>query len=246
MTDANPKLYTVVETFIEFLTVAIHQILKERKIYPPSIFILVRKYNLPVHQIRHPGLCAFLNSETAAIRQAILSKSVRRIFVAIFFQGLPREHFIFDTARMSRSEIAGITTVEGEFDFLPQVDAEEQMRAGISKLKDHCASLEPLNHQSTFRIAMEVDEDPAFHSYDKEQRNDISTAPTENKCCIEKHATQMVQIRSVKAGKLAFDLWYEPAKFPTYISSQPSPSGMACSSPSDMYGTSPTSTELDD
>ena len=118
------------------------------------------------------------------------------------------------------------------------------MRAGLSKLKDHCALLEPLNHQSTFRIAMEVDEDPASHSYDKEQRNDISPAPTHNESRIEKHATQTIQIRSVKAGRLAFDMWYEPAKFPTHTSSQPSPSGMVCSSPSDMYGTPPTSTEL--
>lgn len=246
MTDVDPKIYTAIETFVEFLTVAIHQILRERKIYPSSIFILARKYNLPVHQIRHPGLCAFLNSETAAIRQAILSKSVRRIFVAIFFQGLPREHFVFDTAQMSRPRTTGTTTEGEEFEFLPHVDAEEQMRAGLSKLKDHCALLEPLNHQSTFRIAMDVDEDPASHCYDKEQRNDISPAPAQNECCIEKHAAQTIQIRSVKAGRLAFDMWYEPAKFPTYTSSQPPPSVMARSSPSDMYGTPPTSIELDD
>lgn len=245
MTDATPEIYTVIETFVEFLTVAIHQILKERKIYRSSIFILARKYNLPVHQIRHPGLCAFLNNEMVAIRQAVLSKSARRIFVAIFFQGLPREHFVFDIAQMSRPKTTG-TTTEGEgFDFLPQVDAEEQMRAGLSKLKDHCALLEPLNHQSTFRIAMDVDEDPASHSCNKEQCNDISPAPAQNECCIEKHAAQTIQIRSVKAGRLAFDMWYEPAKFPAYASSPPSPSGKACSFPSDIYGTPPTSIEFD-
>lgn len=105
MTKANLDLQTVVDTFTEFFIVAIHQILQQRKVYEPAISIPAKKYNLPVHQIRHPGLCAFVNSEVAATRQAILRKTARRVYVAIFVLGLPRKHFIFDIARMSRLDV---------------------------------------------------------------------------------------------------------------------------------------------
>lgn len=49
------------------------------------------------------------------------------------------------------------------------MDAEEQMRAALDKFKDHCALLEPLDIQTTFRIIVEVDED-STPGLDNEQR----------------------------------------------------------------------------
>ena len=105
MTKADLDLQTVIDTFTEFFTVAIHQTLQQRKVYALTIFISARRYNLPVNQIRHPGLCAFVNSEALVTRQAILRKTARRVYVAIFVLGLPRKHFIFDIARMSRLDV---------------------------------------------------------------------------------------------------------------------------------------------
>jgi len=48
---------SLLTTFSDFLTVAIHTILYERAIYPPSTFISTRKYNFPVRQNRHPRVC---------------------------------------------------------------------------------------------------------------------------------------------------------------------------------------------
>ncbi|SLM40239.1 DNA-binding HORMA [Lasallia pustulata] len=38
----------IVSTFSDFLTVAIHTILYERNIYPPTSFLSARKYNYPM------------------------------------------------------------------------------------------------------------------------------------------------------------------------------------------------------
>jgi hypothetical protein len=43
------------------------------------------------------------------------------------------------------------------------VDAEEQLRAVLSKLGDHCVSLEALDEQGTFNIGMETDDDSALN-----------------------------------------------------------------------------------
>ena len=67
-TKADLNLQTVVDTFTEFLIVVIHEILQQHKVYKPAISIPAKKYNLPVQQIRHPGMCAFINSEAVATR----------------------------------------------------------------------------------------------------------------------------------------------------------------------------------
>jgi len=105
MIEADLDLQTVVNTFTKSLIMAILQILQQRKVYAPANFIPAKKYNLPVHQMRHPGLSAFVNSAAVATRQTIMRKTARRIYVAIFVLGLPREHFIFDIARMSRLNV---------------------------------------------------------------------------------------------------------------------------------------------
>lgn len=137
-----------------------------------------------------------------------------------------------------------------EFDSLPQVHAEEQMRAALSKLKDHCAWLEPLDAQTTFRIIMEVDEDSTPGIDNGQRGKDIPDLSQDGRCCFKEHATKMVMIRGVKAGRLAFDLWYEPAQTTPqssiYTSSQPLASSGAPSSLSNLYVTPLAQMELGD
>ena len=59
-------LTNIVSTFSDFLTVAIHTILYERKIYSPDLFISTRAYNHPVRQARHPMLCKWIQDAVEA------------------------------------------------------------------------------------------------------------------------------------------------------------------------------------
>ena len=63
---------TLVDTFLEFLTVAIHLILYERDIYPHRSFLKARKYNYPVRQNRHPAVCKFVDDAVAAVGVQVL------------------------------------------------------------------------------------------------------------------------------------------------------------------------------
>ena len=73
---------------------------------------------------------------TAAVHRAILSGTVKRISVVIFVQNLPREEFVFDISRLSQ-RILDTAGREMEFEeSFPLVDAEEQLRAALSKLRD--------------------------------------------------------------------------------------------------------------
>lgn len=62
---------SVVSTFCDFLTVAIHTILYERNIYSPELFLSTRVYNHPVRQIRHPRLCKWIQDAVDACESQI-------------------------------------------------------------------------------------------------------------------------------------------------------------------------------
>lgn len=208
ITDTYSELHTVVNTFAKFLTVAIYQILHARNIYPTKTFIRAKDYGLAIYQSRYPDVCKFINSEIVDIHRTILSGTVRRIFVAIFVHNLPREHFVFDITRMSKLKPGTIgEEADLETPFL-LVDAEEQMRAVLSKLEAHCTSLEPLNDPRTFRMIIEVDDGSKFSS----DNGRVPDTYADDSSYTKDHAVNMVKIRSVEARGFVFNLWYEPAR----------------------------------
>ena len=59
-------LANIISTFADFLTVSVHSILYERRIYSPELFISTRAYNHPVRQARHPTLCKWIQDAVEA------------------------------------------------------------------------------------------------------------------------------------------------------------------------------------
>ncbi|KAF3076593.1 DNA polymerase zeta processivity subunit [Trichoderma lentiforme] len=98
---ANPLL----SSFTSFLTIAIHSLLYHRTLYPQTSFLATRAYNLPVHQSRHPGLCAWISDAVAAIATQLRAGSVRRIVLAVHSPpgssqpAVVRERWVFDVHR---------------------------------------------------------------------------------------------------------------------------------------------------
>ena len=87
--------HAIVAAYSDFLTVAIHTILYERKIYPPTTFIKARKYDYPVRQNRHPKVCQWIMDAVAAVEREMLKVSekkknnktrVESLFTTIFYQ----------------------------------------------------------------------------------------------------------------------------------------------------------------
>ena len=62
----------VVSAYSDFLIVAIHTILYERKIYPEISFIKTRTYNHPVRQNRHPKVCKWIQHAVSAVEVEML------------------------------------------------------------------------------------------------------------------------------------------------------------------------------
>ncbi|KAI1336580.1 DNA-binding protein [Xylariaceae sp. FL0016] len=97
-----PAASHLLTSFTHFLTVAIHNILYYRHLYPQPTFLTARSYNLPVHQSRHPLVCAWVRDAVDAVSSQIAAGAVHRLALVLYGPdpaGAPvLERWMFDVA----------------------------------------------------------------------------------------------------------------------------------------------------
>lgn len=92
-----PQASHLLTSFTHFLTVAIHNVLYYRSLYPPATFLTARAYNLAVHQSRHPGVCTWISDAVSAIRAQLILGTVERVALVIHAPGTQvLERWMFD------------------------------------------------------------------------------------------------------------------------------------------------------
>lgn len=170
---ATSKLFldtyqALIATFSDFLTVAIHTILFERAIYPPSTFISTRKYNFPVRQNRHPKVCSWIVDAVAAVEAEMAKGAVNRVTVNIYSQEAQvLERFMFDVSAFPTVPMAELLTTFEDPVSSPEAhsvrkisvaDVEEQLRAAVRKLAYCGNKLGPLPGGCSFTVAVELKE----------------------------------------------------------------------------------------
>ncbi|KAK5661172.1 hypothetical protein OQA88_11063 [Cercophora sp. LCS_1] len=77
------QAHNLLASFTSFLTVAIHNTLFYREIYPQPTFLSTRAYGLPVHQNRHPKVCAWIRDAVTSIASQLTTGSVSHIAIVI-------------------------------------------------------------------------------------------------------------------------------------------------------------------
>jgi len=153
---------SILQTFTDFLTVAIHTILYERALYPSSTFISARKYNFPVRQNRHPKVCSWINDAVSNVSALLLKGTVRRVVVVIFNEDMDvMERYLFDVERFPvvdpKEALTEFEARDGQGDLKISVtDIEEQLRATIRRLSYACSRMGPLPEGCTFTVAVEL------------------------------------------------------------------------------------------
>ncbi|KAK0314926.1 hypothetical protein LTR82_012919 [Friedmanniomyces endolithicus] len=189
---------TLVAFFTDFLTVAIHTILYERKIYPQTSFLSARKYNYAVRQSRHPKVCEWINDAMVAVETELLNGAVDRVAVVIYTKDLkPKERYVFDVSRFPAVCEADLDTQlerEGEdgeiLPAVPLVDIEEQFRATMVAIELKSEGQAPVSHPQPW---MPVQPDLAGTGGLKNARNVVHP------------------VRAVAAGEMVFESWIEEA-----------------------------------
>lgn len=205
-----------IANFTDFLTVAVHTILYERDIYPPTSFLSAKKYNFAVRQNRHPKVCEWINDAVNAVEAELLKGSVDRVAVVIYNKhNKPLERFVFDVSRfptVSAAEVdiplRRLDTDEPGLPILPTVDMEEQFRATMHKLSNCSNGLNALPKGCTFTVAIELK--GAGH---------VPIGHPQPWVPAEAQAgqgfggeTRTRPVRAVAAGEMIFETWIEEVK----------------------------------
>ncbi|KAK7927197.1 HORMA domain-containing protein [Apiospora marii] len=106
-----PQASHLLTSFTHFLTVAIHNVLYYRSLYPAATFLTARAYNLAVHQSRHPGVCTWISDAVSAIRAQLILGAVERVALVIHAPGAQvLERWMFDLRAFPA--FAGVTEQE--------------------------------------------------------------------------------------------------------------------------------------
>ena len=207
----------VVMSFTDFLVVVTHQILCFRSIYPATSFLLARKYNFAVHQNRHGKVRDFVNTGIQDMGKTLLEGKINLIALVIFDKaGLIWERFTFDVSMFSTSLNAWSATIsagsqlhERNEDILPVVDMEEQFRAALSVLSQHCLRLPEPPKGCLLTMAMELEQTTELRT-----AGPISyiQAPTVATVAAEAVQTHPKPLRAIKAGILEFQFSYEASE----------------------------------
>lgn len=268
-------LRNLAKSFVAFLLPAIHTILYLRDIYPSTSFLACRAYDFPVHQSRHPGVCAWINDAVDALATELIRGVVRRVALVIVHpQTLqPLERYVWDvedwvikvkadvdddvngdvntaaieakdhewneddhdesgsdddehndTANQSDSEDeSGVRDAD-----VPE--AEEQLRALLSKLALCKDRLDPLPSRCTFTLTVELSDGgdqnpPQLASW----VTSSSTRPSTDRTGIASEAdngadndlkrrrnpqkkNQVHALPAVDAETMAFEMWIEESR----------------------------------
>ncbi|PNY25285.1 DNA polymerase zeta processivity subunit [Tolypocladium capitatum] len=209
-----------------FLTVAVHTLLHHRRLYPPETFLLARAYNLPVRQSRHPGVCAWVRDAVAAAADQIRAGAVRSVALVLHE---PRafavvERWVFelrrfptlpDERRRRRRQAAQEDHV-GEHG-VNWTDVNEALRGALRRLAYVGESVPPPPEGCTFTLAVEL-RDEALPPIRHPQLWIPSEPSLQPPTASNPHTgsalggASTTPIRSVQAGPLFFECWFEQGK----------------------------------
>lgn len=92
------------DILVDFLEVAVHNVLYVRNIYPASIFVRRKKYGVPVQMSTHPYLNEYITECLKTIRDLLKKNEVRKVTV-VFFDEVQRpvERFVFDILDLNKT-----------------------------------------------------------------------------------------------------------------------------------------------
>jgi mitotic spindle assembly checkpoint protein MAD2B len=100
----NDMFVTASDILIDFLEVAVHNVLYVRNIYPESIFVRRKKYGVPVRMSTHPHLNEYVTECLKTIRELLKRNEVQKVTVVFFDEDqTPVERFVFDILHLNKT-----------------------------------------------------------------------------------------------------------------------------------------------
>lgn len=144
---------------LEFIEVAIHNILYVRQVYPVEVFTRRKKYDVPVWRSRHPELNEYISGAVNAVGEELILGTVEKVIVVIKDpKDVPLERFIFSIKQMVQLE--SYDRDEKITNAMPAYTLAQYFRTFLIKLSTVESQLGPLlEDDPSFAIIIEMEDD---------------------------------------------------------------------------------------
>lgn len=221
-------------SFTHFLTVAIHNIIFYRSLYPQQTFLTTRAYNLPIHQSRHPKVCTWIQDAVDAVKAQLVLGTVERIVIVIHdAKARVMERWMVDVAafpaftgfkdpqRSRRDEEddgeGRPERIEEEEGKVNWTNVDEQLRAALRRMAYTAEKLAPLPEGCSFTVAVELREQGLApigypQHWIPSQPNLQPQSKGRREAGEDMGGAKTMPLRSVEAGPLFFECWVEEGK----------------------------------
>ncbi|KAJ1528682.1 hypothetical protein ONE63_007076 [Megalurothrips usitatus] len=162
-----PLEIDVVDILIEFLEVSIHHLLFLRNLYPSSIFVLRKMYNVPVHVSKHPGVNQYITEVLQSARVLLRLKGLKSLTLCFYNDtNMPIERFVFDLLNINENFRVNQNSSDSYL-----LDLRNGFRA--FSLKIAAFEMKPLSDKCSFQIHLLTTEqgsqalanDPMFEDF---------------------------------------------------------------------------------
>lgn len=148
MMEEENESKTRSDVLIEFLEIAIHDILYYRNIYPENIFTLKKKYNIPIYVSKHPKVNEYITECLKTAKELLEGNVVKQIaLVVLTDKDLPVEKYVFEIQQSN-------TDYQDKY----FVKTEEVFRQYLLKVAVAEISLKKLPENCTFEIQITTNE----------------------------------------------------------------------------------------
>ncbi|GAB5033650.1 mitotic spindle assembly checkpoint protein mad2b [Nannochloropsis oceanica] len=150
----DDPLQEATAVLLEFLEVAVHQVLYNRGVYPSAVFERRRKYDVPVFMSRHPDLNLYIHEVMQAAGGMLMEGSIDKIVLTLYGSSnndapqTPLESFAFE---LLSSPLLIQALAEGSLE--DPFPAFRKVLARIS-IAEEVAELAPVPHDVTFAILL--------------------------------------------------------------------------------------------
>ncbi|BFZ62588.1 hypothetical protein YB2330_003689 [Saitoella coloradoensis] len=208
----------ILQTFCDFLTVAIHTILFTRDLYHPELFERARKYNTVVRRSRHPMLNDWIRDVIASVNEELKKCTINRVSIIILSADeTPMERYVFDVSSFpnipEQEHNIPISSTSATF---THSDLLEQFRATLIRIQQSATTLGKLPEDSTFTVAIELKEQEGKPAQYPDPW--ISAQPQQNVVQVngdgESVRTRVTTkpLRNIEIGPIKIDAWIEESK----------------------------------
>lgn len=216
---------TLTTTLTTFLTILTHQILYLRSLYPRSSFLSSRAYNHPVHQSRHPAVCAWVTDLIDALTPQLLRSTAANIAFVIYAvdSGEPMERFVVDLMEWPKVPVGEeLTPFETRpLDERVSVNIDAQFRAVFSRLSAAAGRLKPIPRgtECSLSVVLEVKDNAEAPASSALQDRVWMAAEPEADSSAESDTRgpqrgngKTTPVRRVDAGEIRMEIWAEETR----------------------------------